>query len=205
MLKWLIRRRLAAFEKDFGYDASYIKHILDADFGAFTKFVKAASIGKFRRDVPKDVFYAAGAVGIISEDCGPCTQLGVTMALRDGMDPKVIAAVIAGDDAKLPPDVLLGVRFARAALAHAPEADDLREEIERKWGPRASISLAFALTGARIYPTVKYALGYGKSCQRVVVDGTTVIPPHARAGATHTPAEAARPERPAAGPSSLPA
>lgn len=180
MLKWMIRRRLAAFERDFGYDASYIKHILDTDFRAFLKFVKAASIGHFRRDVPKDVFYAVGAIGIISEDCGPCTQLGVTMALREGVDPKLVAAVIAGDDAALPPSVLLGVRFARATLAHAPEADDLRDEIERTWGPRAIISLAFALTGARIYPTVKYALGYGKSCQRVVVDGATIIPPHAR-------------------------
>jgi hypothetical protein len=29
MLKWLIRRRIAAFERDYGYDSSYANEILD--------------------------------------------------------------------------------------------------------------------------------------------------------------------------------
>lgn len=31
MLKWLIRRRIAAFERENGYDAGYLHEILDAD------------------------------------------------------------------------------------------------------------------------------------------------------------------------------
>ena len=40
--------------------------------------------------------------------------------------------------------------------------------------------VAFAITVARIYPTVKYALGHGKACMRVVVQGTPVVLDHGR-------------------------
>lgn len=72
----------------------------------------------------------------MNEDCGPCTQLNVTMALRDGVDGKQLAAVLAGDEATMSSDVALAVRFARAALAHDLEADGYREEIVRRWGAK---------------------------------------------------------------------
>ena len=33
------------------------------------------------------------------------------------------------------------------------------------------ISLAFAMVASRVYPTVKYAMGHGKACTRIVVGG----------------------------------
>jgi hypothetical protein len=170
MLKWLIRKRLDAFERDYGYDTGYARAILAADTRALLAYAKIEAMGKYRRDVPTAVWYAAGLVSIVQEDCGPCAQLCVTMALRDGVPAAVIAAVLGGDDEALPADVRLGVEFARAALAHGPEADPLRELVRARWGERALISLAFALAAARVYPTVKYALGFGKACQRVVID-----------------------------------
>jgi uncharacterized lipoprotein YbaY len=173
MLKWLIRNRLAAFENKFGYDVSYAREILATDTRAFFAFARTAGL-KYRRDVPRDAYWSANVVGTVAEDCGPCTQLVVTMALADGADPKVLAAVLANDDAALPEDAKLAVQFARAALAHAPEADAVREQIRRAWGPRAVVSIAFALAAARIYPTIKYALGYGVACQRVTVAGQKI-------------------------------
>jgi hypothetical protein len=171
MLKWLIRNRLAAFERTFDYDMSYAREILAADTGAFLKFARIMAITSYARDVPKAVHYAVKLTGTLAEDCGPCTQLMVTMALRDGVDARTLAAVLGGNEAAMTDDVHLGVRFARAVLAHAPAADELRAEVVRRWGPRALVALAFGLAGARIYPTVKYALGHGKACQRVVVSG----------------------------------
>lgn len=170
MLKWLIRRKLAAFEREFGYDTSYARAILAADTRALLAYAKIEKMGRYRRDVPLAVWYAAGLVSIVHEDCGPCAQLGVTMARRDGVPAAIIAAVLAGDDDALPADVRLGVEFARAAIAHAPETDALRERIVARWGERAAISLAFAIAAAKVYPAVKYAMGYGKTCQRLVVD-----------------------------------
>jgi hypothetical protein len=33
------------------------------------------------------------------------------------------------------------------------------------------VDLSLAITTARLYPTVKYALGHGKACSRLVVEG----------------------------------
>jgi hypothetical protein len=179
MLNWIIRNRLSAFQRKYGYDMSAARDILAADRSAFFAFSKVMSIGSYRKDVPAGMYWAVKIVGTVSEDCGSCTQLTVAMALEDGVAAKVISAVLADDEAGMGAEARLGVRFARATLTHAPEADELREEIAKQHGPRASVSLAFALCSARFFPTLKYALGYGKACQRVVVEGKPVVVAHA--------------------------
>jgi hypothetical protein len=174
MLRWLARRRLDAFDKEFGYDSTYVREILDADLGAFSRFAKLMGLSGYRKGVPADACYAAGLVAAMAEDCGPCTQLGVTMAEREGVPAHVLQAILEADDSAMPPDVALAFRFARATLAHDPEADGFREEIVRKWGERGLISLAFGIAAARMFPTVKYALGHGKACVRVKVGGSAV-------------------------------
>lgn len=84
-----------------------------------------------------------------------------------------LRAVVARDFTAMPDDVVLAVRFAEATLRHAPEADDLRAEVLRRFGRRGLVSLAFALTAARLYPTLKYAMGHGRACMRVTIDGET--------------------------------
>lgn len=174
MLKWIIRNRLAAFERKYDYDMSYARELLSTDLRAFFAFAKINGLSTYRKDAPKNMYWAAKLVGTVSEDCGPCTQLMVAMALEAGADPKQLSAVLANDDAALDADTRLGMQFARAAIAHTPDADELREHIARQHGPRAVIALAFAICSARFFPTLKYALGHGKTCQRVVVAGTPV-------------------------------
>ena len=65
------------------------------------------------------------------------------------------------------------VAFARASLAHGP-ADEERARIVRRFGARGLAAIAFALAAARVYPTVKYALGHGRACQRIAVAGELV-------------------------------
>jgi hypothetical protein len=180
MLKWLIRRRLAAFEKQFGYDASYMRHVLDTDLGAFMKFARAGEVARYRRDTPLDLWYAVKITGALTADCGPCTQLVVTMALQDGVPGATIAKLLAGDETAMTAPMRLGSCFARAVLARdSATSGQLREEIARRHGPRAVISLALALVGSQLFPTVKYALGYGHACSRIQVEDRTITPKHA--------------------------
>jgi hypothetical protein len=175
MLKKLIRSRLAAAERDYGgYDMSYLRDLLDADLGAFMRFSKLIGISQYRRDLPEDAWAAAKIVGTLVEDCGPCTQLMVTMAERANVSADTLRAVLNADDAALNPDVLLTVRFARAVLARDPAADELRDQVVARWGRRGLVTLAFALVSARLFPTLKYALGHGRTCSRVVVGGTAL-------------------------------
>ena len=173
MIKWFLRRWIDKFERTWSYDASYLRDVLDADPRALLAFSKVQGLGTYHKDVPLDVYCAAGIVGAMSADCGPCTQLAIDMALRAGVDPAILRAVVARDLQGMPEDVALAVRFAETSLCHAPEADDLREEVLRRFGKRGLVSLAFALTASRLYPTLKYAMGHGRACVRVTIGGET--------------------------------
>jgi len=171
MLKWFLRRRIAAFERTWTYDASYIREMIDADPRAMMVFGKVQGLSQYRKDLPLGAYCAAGLIAVMAEDCGPCTQLGIDMAQREGVDPAILRAIVARDYPAMPEEVALAVRFTEATLRHAPEADDLREEVLRRWGKRGLISLALSMLSARVYPTLKYALGHGRACTRLVIGG----------------------------------
>ena len=174
MLRWILRRTVSGFERQWNYDASYLRDIIDVSPHAAWRFFSAARLGSYRRDVPLDALVAAGITAVRSEDCGPCTQLGIEMAERQGVRAEVLRAILTEDAAAMPDEVALAWRFTKAVLAHDPAADDYRAVIVERWGRRAVVTLAFAITTARIYPTVKYVMGHGKACTRIVVGGTPV-------------------------------
>jgi hypothetical protein len=171
MLKWLIRRRIDAFDRDYGYDSTYAKDILDISTRALLVFNRIVPMSQYRHDVPRDVWFAAKIATVLHEDCGTCTQLAVSMAEREGVSGKLLCAIVQRDVRAMSSDGALGFRFALATLAHDPSADDYREQIERRWGKHALLSLAFVIASSRVFPTVKYALGHGKNCQRITVGG----------------------------------
>jgi hypothetical protein len=171
MFKWFMRRRIGAFEQAYDYDMSYVRDIVAADPRAALIFNRIMPMARYRRDVPRDAWYAAKIAAAIGEDCGPCTQLTVKMAEQSGVAPQVLEAILAGNITKMPAHVALTYRFTQAVLRHAIEAETLRPEIVRRWGDRGLVSIAFAITTARMFPTLKYALGHGKACVRVRVAG----------------------------------
>lgn len=174
MLKWLMQREIRRFEREWTYDAAYLHEMIEVSPRAAWVFSRAATLGRYRQGVPLEAWSAAAIAAVRREDCGPCTQLAVTMAERAGVSPDVLRAVLREDPDGMPADVALAWRFTCASLAHDPAADEHRAAIVRRWGAQAVISLAFAMTAARIYPTVKYAMGHGQVCARVTV-GTGAV------------------------------
>jgi hypothetical protein len=167
MLKAIFRRRIDAFGRAWSYDVGYMQEILETSLAAARRFAAATRFAHHREDVPRAAGFAASLAALMAEDCGPCVQLVVRMAEAERVAPEELRAILARDPAGMSADAALGFRFAEATLAHDPAGDALREEIVRRWGRRALVSLAFAIAGARIFPTVKYALGHGEACTRV--------------------------------------
>ena len=179
MLKALLARQIDKMERLWGYDASYMRRVLAASPATFLKFGFVTGLVD-RKAAPGEALAAAGIAGTLVEDCGPCTQIGVDMSAAGGVDPQVLRAILSGDEAAMGEAAALAWRFARASLARDMEAcDPLRDEIVRRWGEKGLIAIALALTTARMYPTLKYALGYGKACSKVTVAGqsTPVVHP----------------------------
>ena len=171
MLRALLGRVITRMEREFDYDASYMREILATSPWTFIKFAMLTAVVP-RRDAPAAALAAAGLVGTLTEDCGPCTQISVDIAAKAGVRPDVLRAILAGDEAAMGEDAALGYRFARASLERRiEESDALRDAVVRRWGQKGLVALALALTTARMYPTVKYALGHGRACSRVTVAG----------------------------------
>lgn len=171
LLRWLIRRQIKGFERAYDYDMGYARDMLAVSPRALRRFSKIFSLSRHREDVPNTAWYAVKIATTLAEDCGPCTQLVVTMAERDGVNPAIIRAVLAGDEQAMGDEAALGFRFAQAVLRHAAEADALRNDIVARWGRKALVSLAIVIASSRVFPTVKYALGHGRACTRVTVSG----------------------------------
>jgi RNA polymerase sigma-70 factor (ECF subfamily) len=150
MIKWFLRKAINRFERDWNYDASYMRDMIDSSPRAAWLFSRVTALGQFRRDIPIEPWFAAGITAVRHEDCGPCTQLAVAMAERTGVSPAVLRAVLADDPEAMPPDVRLVWNFTRATLAHDASADEYREAIVERWGRRAVVSLAFAITAANL-------------------------------------------------------
>ncbi|MFZ5669325.1 MAG: hypothetical protein ACOY4K_07510 [Pseudomonadota bacterium] len=171
MLKALFRAQIRRFERQWNYDAGYMHDLLDAGTGTFFRFSFVPALGH-SKDAPAAAMAAAGIAGTLAEDCGPCTQISVDIATANRVKPDVLRAILAGDEAAMGEEAALGYRFARAVLDRDLERSDAaRDEIVRRWGRKAVVALSLCLTTARMYPTLKYGLGHGKTCSRVVVAG----------------------------------
>ncbi|NAX45395.1 hypothetical protein CAG70_00020 [Photobacterium halotolerans] len=176
MIRYLFSKMLLAFKNRYDYDIRYQQDILKTDLGAFLKFMGFQTMSSHSGNLPAGPLYAARIRAIIWDDCGPCTQLAVNMALEAKISPDIVQAIINKDFNNLPDDIALVVKFTESVLAHHPEADDYREKILALWGPKELITIGFAISTYRVYPALKYTLGYGKTCQRIRINASSITP-----------------------------
>ena len=174
MRSWIARRMLHHFSKRYGYDMSYAEMILKESPAAFFKFAPLMKASRHREVIPIAANFAAAFVGAKAEDCGPCAQLVVDMALEAKVPKDQIEAVVRGDFRAMNSDASLAFRFADATVRRSSEDEACREAVQRRWGKKGLIDLTFALQMGRMFPMVKAALGYAKECRRISVDGKQV-------------------------------
>jgi len=174
MLKNILHRAIRRFERQFGYDATYLHDVANHAPLAAWKFALAQWPANHRQAISRDAWHAAHLAGALSEDCGPCVQLSIDMAARDGMEPEKLAALVRGEPDAAGTDAALAFRYGLAVATNAPSAIELVEQARARFGDRGLISLAFGVTFARIYPTLKRGLGHGRACAKVVIRNETV-------------------------------
>jgi hypothetical protein len=171
MRSWIARRILRKIGKRYGYDVSYLEMMLNESPAAFFKFAPIMKASGHREVVPVEASYAAKIVGALGEDCGPCTQLVVDMALEAGMAKDQIEAVLRRNPRAMNDATTLGFRFADAVVRRSTDDDEFRDAVRAQWGEKGVIDLTLALQLGRMFPMVKAGLGYAKECRRVTVDG----------------------------------
>jgi hypothetical protein len=174
MRSWIARRLLRKYGKRYGYDVSYLEMMLSESPAAFFKFAPVMKASAHREAVPIEASFAAKIVGALAEDCGPCTQLVVDMALEAGMARDQIEAVLRRNPRAMNDATTLGFRFADAVVRRSADDDEFRDAVRAQWGEKGVIDLTLALQLGRMFPMVKAGLGYARECRRVTVDGHNV-------------------------------
>jgi hypothetical protein len=174
MRSWIARRILRGMGKRYDYDTTYLGWMLDASPSAFFKFAPIGKASRHREVVPVEASFAVKISGALAEDCGPCTQLTVNMALESGMPKDQIEAVLRRDTQAMTDPTVLAFRFADAIIRRLPNDDEYRDAVRAQWGDKGVVDLTMALQMGRIFPMLKLSLGFAKECRRVSVDGRNV-------------------------------
>ena len=175
MLRRLLHRVIAKLERDYGYDATYLHEVTDISVPASLKFGLFQIMSRHFDRVPIDAYCAARIAATLSEDCGPCTQLTVDMALKAGVEPQRVAALLRGDLEQAGPDAELGFRYGIAVAQNTHDAPSLAAEAERRFGKRALVSLAYAVASSRVYPALKRGLGHCAACTKINVSNEAIV------------------------------
>lgn len=170
----MFNKMLLALKKRYDYDVQYQQLILNTDLPAFLKFMGFQTMSAHSGNLPVGPLFAARIRAIIFEDCGPCAQLIVNMALEAKLPMDIVRAIIQKDLSNLPADIALVLQFTEYVLAHDPAADDLREQVVALWGVKGLVAIGFAISSSRVYPALKYTLGYGRVCNQIQINDTFV-------------------------------
>ncbi|HMM92883.1 hypothetical protein [Bradyrhizobium sp.] len=174
MRSWIARRTLRAFTERYGYDVSYLEMLLNESPAGFFKFAPIMKASAHCEVVPVEACFAAKIVGALAEDCGPCTQLVVDMALEAGMAKDQIEAVLRREPRAMNEATTLGFRFADAVVRRSADDEEFRDAVRAEWGQKGVIDLTMALQLGRMFPMVKAGLGYARECRRISVSGHDV-------------------------------
>lgn len=174
MNRWLLSRLLSQGEKQLGVSMDYAWHLRNVMPSRLWRFAMIKTVEGPRRFTPPDAYHAAGLAAAMVEDCGPCVQIHVNLALKDSVPAATLRALVAGSFNGVPEDAALGFRYGDA-IARGVMADELRDEIRRKWGEKGLIELAFTVATARFYPAVKRGMGYAHACERVVIKDQEIL------------------------------
>jgi alkylhydroperoxidase family enzyme len=169
MIRRLILKRLDKEERALGESVEYVRHILRTSLPAFFKFALFTPLSQHRRKLAAAPYRVACLVATRDEDCGTCVQIEVNLALKEGVPPEVIHAVLNDRPDELAPELAEVYRFAKSVVEATGGEDELREKIRERYGEDGLVELAFGIASSRVFPVTKRALGYAKSCALVDV------------------------------------
>jgi AhpD family alkylhydroperoxidase len=169
MNRWLLTRMLKWGEKQIGgVSMDYAYRLRDILPSRLWRFAMIKVVEGPRKFTPPEVFHAAGLAAAMVEDCGPCVQIHVNLALQEKVDAATLRQLVAGKVDQAPADAALAFRYGDA-IARGIMAEELRDQILLRWGEKGLVELAFVVATARFYPAIKRGMGYAHTCERVVI------------------------------------
>jgi hypothetical protein len=154
---------LQEFEANYDYDTTYLRKLANDSPGAYDAFAQAEGMSAYRKALPLDAHYVARVATMLVEDCGPCTQLNLRMAVEAGVERSTLDLLLHNPE-KLP-ESLRDVRdHARAIVGEGDVTPERVERLRAHYGDEGVAEIAVVVLGSRIYPTLKRAMLADQKC-----------------------------------------
>jgi alkylhydroperoxidase/carboxymuconolactone decarboxylase family protein YurZ len=154
---------LQEFKATYDYDTAYLRELAEDSPGAYDAFAQAEGMSAYRKALPLEAHYIARIATMLVEDCGPCTQLNLRMAVEAGVERSTLDLLLHSPE-KLP-EPLRDVRdHARAIVGEGDITPERIERLRAHYGDEGVAEIAVVVLGSRIYPTLKRAMLADQKC-----------------------------------------
>jgi alkylhydroperoxidase family enzyme len=163
MISRLFDHAITKQEQALGVTLDYLREIAKVSKAGLLKLALLGPLGNHRKRLPKAAFHLARIVATQEEDCGACVQIAVNLALRDGVPLQYLRSTLERHYGELPGFLQEVCEFAES-VSKGWDHPDARAKINERFGAEGLTELAFAIAAARVFPTIKRAMGYAQSC-----------------------------------------
>lgn len=165
---------IAATERHLGVALPYMREIARVAPELLARIGQSTQAADYTEDVPSEIRHLAALGATTAQDCGACVQIGVNLALADGVEPELLRNTLrSNDEAPLAEDRADAFAFGRAVAVQSPDADVLRQRLRERHGDAGVVSLSWAIVVAQFYPILKRAMGFAQTCSAygVAIEG----------------------------------
>lgn len=157
------------FEQHYQYDGTYMRELLAASTEGFKRFHNFLPLSEYREKLSLEDYWIGKLAAMQVEDCGDCLQLNVRMALEAGLAKSVLEAAIGGGEHLS--DRLQDIyHYARHVASNDSVDFELLDRIASRYDKAALLELGICVATAKVFPTVKRALGYTRNCRLVEIE-----------------------------------
>ncbi len=156
------------FEAHYGYNSDYLRELLKTSPEGYAKFSAAQPLAAHRDLLDPETHWLARLAAMLYEDCGECLQLTVKMALEAGVDRNLVTAALRAPD-DLSPEQRDVYDYVTKIAAGDEVSGELNERIRKRFETGQLLEMGLAISAMKIFPTIKRAAGYAKSCRLVEI------------------------------------
>ncbi|MFK7777008.1 MAG: carboxymuconolactone decarboxylase family protein [Gimesia sp.] len=160
---------LNEFEAHYQYDTTYLRALLESSPHAYAKFADFRPLASHREKLEPETYWVAKLATMQVEDCGECLQLNVRMALENGISRQLIESVLQGGSG-LSEELRDLYDYAVKVASATTVEQELEHRIQARFDRGSLLELGLCIASAKVFPTIKRALGSVKSCQRIEIE-----------------------------------
>ena len=157
------REQIHAFGARYDYDTAYMESMLAASPEGFARFQPVAEMAGFQCELAPEVTAVARVATFVTVDCGPCLELNLKLAREAGVADDVLRGALRCG-VGLRSDLVEVRNFAAQVAAGESPDPALMAALKHRYGEAGMVEIALAIAGSMMFPAVKRAMGFARSC-----------------------------------------